>query len=431
MATRNPSDYDGTTSSGKGESSPDQRPTSGDGQSAPGGNPPAPKPESPLESAYLDRSVFDLPTPSWNVPKTNEELKLFLGQCMDLLKHVNMVNPNVKSIPDLMNYQESLEIALHDARLKLAKNLEYELTDPQFEGFISGTGQDFVRNTEPLLDGIWSRKGLHLLASPPGFGKTLTIFHLMQRLNISGEAILYAGMDETEESVIDKLLSLGYENWQISRLPEGLAGDLAWGAINQWEVYTKEHTRRFLILDLLMHYCPMEINSPGSIIRELSKVINFANKNNIVVVGLCHSSLGSIAPTGHQSLWGCSQRLLILKETEDNNTVEIDVTRRGPNKTLRFTHDWIDINKAKELLERGKVVVSSGPKNKNKLEQAMDWIKQHSEYTGISVRLLADTAKHHHKDPLELGKTTWAEALKEINKNVGIDDNEQETLEYP
>ena len=363
---------------------------------------------------YADRPLPKVPT--WKVPTNPEEQQLFFAQVSQMMDWANSINPNVKTPMDTMDLIENLLFQVHQKKLDELKDIENQITANQFDGFLLREGQELVDTSEPLTDKIWPRKGLCLLTSPPGYGKTLTAFYLMQRLNLPTKAVLYAGMDETENGVIQKLRTLGYSQWPIATLPEGLTGDDAWKAIYRWEEVTKDEGKRFLILDLLLHYCGMELNSPGSIINGLSGLLSFANRNNIIVLALTHSSLGSIAPAGHQTLWGCSQRLLILKETEDPNSVDIHVSRRGPCEVLRFTHPWIDISKAKELLQRG--TSGTGTKKQTKFDQAVDWLIKHPQYIseGISSRQLTDTAKHHENDPLELSRNTWMEALKHLRE---------------
>ena len=363
---------------------------------APGGDP-----------FYADRPLPKLPT--WKVPTNPEEQKLFFAQITQMMDFFQSVNPNVSTPVDAMDLIENLLFQVHQKKLDEIRDIEAQITANQFNGYITGDNE-LKDNSEPLLNGIWPRKGLTLLTAPPGYGKTLTVFHLIKQLELNSKSILYCGMDEDESGVVKKLKSLEYENWPCCRLPDGLSGPEGWNAIEKWEIDSKLENKRFLILDLLMHYAPMEVNSPGSIVNALSRVVNFANKNNVVVVGLCHSSLGSIAPTGHQTLWGMSKRLIILRENESPNTVTIEVTRRGPNKTLEFTHPWIDIPKAKELLERG----NTAPKKMPKVNQAKEWLDKHPEMTSkeISISLLKETAEHHEEDPLMLSHSTWNLARK-------------------
>lgn len=387
-----------------------------------------PAPESPLESAYLDRPLSK--TPNWNLPKTKEEAMLLLDQVYGLMNYFNTRNPNIKTIHDLMDYYDGLEIQFEKQKLERAASLEYELTQNQFDGFILN-GQKIKDNYEPLLDGIWPRKGLCLMFAPPSFGKTLVTFELMKRLGLPGESILYCGADEDEEGIGKKLKSLSYVDWPFIRLPDGQTGGVAWENIEKWEEYSREHKRRFLILDLLMDYAPMEINNPGSIVNALSPVLAFAHRHSVIVLGLCHTSKNSPnAPTGHQSLWGKCNRLLQLRETGDTNTVDVVATRRGPRKTVTITHEWIDTVEARRLFDTN-TIRTEGPKRKTKLEKAIDWIKEHSEYAGIGIscRHLADTAKHHHEDPLDVSKNIWADALKEINSKAGTPDIENESLD--
>lgn len=389
--------------------SPDGKAASGDGQS-----PPAPK--SPLESNYLEQPIGA--TPNWDFPKTKDDAILMVNQMHAFMNYANIKNPNIKCLLDLMDYHESLEIELHKIKLEKSARLEFDLTQNQFDGFIAN-GQKIKEDHEPLLDGLWPRQGLCLMFAPPSFGKTLVTFELMKRLELPGESILYCGADEDEEGIGKKLKSIGYENWPFDRLPDGQTNNLAWENIERWQEYSREHKRRFLILDLLMDYAPMEINNPGSIVNALSPVLAFAHRHSVVVLGLCHTSKNSPnAPTGHQSLWGKCNRLLQLRETQDSNTVELVATRRGPKKSVLITHDWIDTVEAKRVFsgQDSNSGSSYGPKKKTKLEQAVDWIKEHSEYTGISCRLLADTAKHHHEDPLDISKNVWMEALKQTKE---------------
>ena len=379
--------------------------------------------ESPLDSNYLEQPIGS--TPNWDFPKTKEQAILMVNQMHSFMNYANIKNPNIKCLLDLMDYHESLEIELHKMKLERSASLEYELTQEGQEGLILGDEQPFdeSKTNIELIDGIWYPKGLHLLTAPPGYGKTLSIFHLIKRLDLSGRAVLYCGRDETEAGVTQKLKSLGYSNWKISRLTDGLSQDHAWESIHIWESLTREHEVRFLILDLLLHYVNYKISQPDSIISELSRVTDFSNKNNIIVVGLCHSSLGSIAPTGHQSLVGCSQRLLILKETADNNTVQIDISRRGPHHSITFSHDWINISKAKELLERGKL--ASPPTNSNvepkktKIELAIEWLTDNPEYINESASKVKQIADYDPLGPISIGRDSWWKALKQLKEEEG------------
>lgn len=161
-------------------------PKSGDGQSSPG------------ESFYLDQPLA--PTPNWILPKTFEEIELMVEQLKNWMNYANIKNPNIKSLMDLMDYHESLEIELHKMKLERSARLEYDLTQNQFDGFIA-SGQKFKKNHEVLLQGLWPRKGLCLMFAPPSFGKTLVTFELMKRLELPGECILYCGADEDEEGI--------------------------------------------------------------------------------------------------------------------------------------------------------------------------------------------------------------------------------------
>ena len=223
---------------------------------------------------------------------------------------------------------------------------------PKSNLILGGKAFDEEKTNIDLIDKIWPRKGLCLLTAPPSFGKTLSILYLIKRLELNPEAILYCGADENEKGIERKLKSLGCSNWIISRLPDGLSQTDFWRNIEEWECISRGKDVRFLILDTLLDYVDYKITQPDSIKKKLSPLIKFANENNVIVVGLCHSSSGKIAPAGHQSLIGSSQRILILKETADNNRVQIDVSRRGPHHSIDFIHNWIDIKKAKELLEK-------------------------------------------------------------------------------
>ena len=412
MATRNASNHHGNLSS---DGNDQFKASSGDGQSAPGGNPPTPKPESPLESLYLEQPL-DSYVPSWKVPQTNDELKLFVGQCMDLLKHENAVNPQIKTPMDLADFYESLKIEIHKQKLERAATLEYELTQENIDGFLLSGGE--IEDCEDnLIDGIWPKKGLVLVSAIPSFGKTFITFDLIGRLGLNGDSILYCGADETKSSISKKLKALGHVVWPFARLPDGQTLDMAWENIKLWERHTKEHETRFLILDLLHDYAPMNISSPDSIMDALAPIITFANKNNVIVVGIVHTSKHTPnSPVGHMSLVGKSNRLIQLKKTEDPNTVELQISRRGPKKIMRITHSMLDTSSALDLLGEGNNT-NGNSGGQTKLEKAIEWIKGHPEYDGISIRLLLETAKHHDKDPLELSLYAWTEARKQLNQS--------------
>ena len=381
-----------------------------------------PAPESPLEAACYDRPLGHVPT--WKIPKTKEDAMLMLDQMYGLMHYFNTRNPNIQSIPDLMDYYDGLEIQLQKQTLERAANLEYDLTQNQFDGFIAG-GNDIKENYEPLLDGLWPRKGLCLMFAPPSFGKTLVTFELMKRLDLPMESMLYCGADEDEEGIGKKLKSLGYSQWPFTRLPDGQTNTLAWENIERWEEYSREHKRRFLILDLLMDYAPMEINNPGSIVSSLSPILAFAHRHNVVVLGLCHTSKNSPnAPTGHQSLWGKCNRLLQLRETQDSNTVELVATRRGPKKSVLITHDWIDTVEAKRVFSGTNANDSvSDPKKeeepkKSKIELAIEWLEMNNEYTANNVPLnqIMQAVNHDPTGPISIGRETWRKALKQIKE---------------
>ena len=405
MATRNASNHHGNLSS---DGNDQFKASSGDGQSS------TPKPDSPLESNYLEQPIGSLPT--WSIPKTKEEVMLMLDQLYGLMNYTNIKNPNIQNIPDLMDYYESLEIELHKMKLERAASLEYDLTQENIDGYLLG-GMEIEDCEDNLIDGIWPKKGLVLVSAIPSFGKTFITFDLIGRLGLDVNSILYCGADETKSSISKKLKALGHVTWPFARLPDGQTLDMAWENIKLWERHTKEHETRFLILDLLHDYAPMNISSPDSIMDALAPIITFANKNNVIVVGIVHTSKHTPnSPVGHMSLVGKSNRLIQLKKTEDPNTVELQISRRGPKKIMRITHSMLDTSSALDLLGEGNNT-NGNSGGQTKLEKAIEWIKGHPEYDGISIRLLLETAKHHDKDPLELSLYAWTEARKQLNQS--------------
>ena len=277
-------------------------------------------------------------------------------------------------------------------------------------------------NSKPnLINDIWpSSGGVCIMSGPPSIGKTLSVLKLMKDLDLSSECIMYAGNDEKRWSINEKLDVLGYDEfWPMEILPDGTQQEEAWQQIKEWEEQTRENEIRFLILDLLIDYVDMNIYDPVSIKKGMGMLQAFAVNHKIVVIGLCHSTLNSSYPIGHQSIWGKTDRLLTLQKSLKKNTVDIHVTRRGPKLIIPFTHDWIDMETVEESTNRSS---ESKPKE-TKVELGLEWLKRNPEIADqvlndkrFTLRALAEFAKNYQEDPLDFGKDTWAKVVQEYRE---------------